>query len=184
MRGREYGLKVLLPISLVLLVLAGWLAGCKPSTTGTTSSSPPPAAKGLELTFVYGSEKKKWIDAATASFNAAAKKTSAGKQISVKTLPMGSGELLDAVVSGRVQADMVSPASGAFIKLVNNEAKAKGEAEIIGATDNLVLSPVVIAMWKPMALALGWSESKAGAVGMGGYPARAVAAIPTGGRRR
>src|SRR4029450_6272409 len=33
---------------------------------------------------------------------------------------------------------------------------------LIGPTDNLVLSPVVIAMWKPMAEAIGWGSKPGG----------------------
>src|SRR5262249_55655775 len=52
--------------------------------------------------------------------------------------------------------------SGAYVQLGNAEAKAKGQKEVIGPTRNLVLSPVVIATWKPMAEALGWGKKPVG----------------------
>ena len=75
---------------------------------------------------------------------------------------MGSGESIDAILSGRLQAHLASPASAAFITLGNAQSRAKTGKDLIGSTDNLVLSPVVIAMWKPMAEALGWGKKPVG----------------------
>ena len=61
-----------------------------------------------------------------------------------------------------MQAHLASPASAAFIKLGNAESRAKTGKDLIASTDNLVLSPVVIAMWKPMAEALGWGKKPIG----------------------
>ena len=112
--------------------------------------------------FPYGSEKEKWINDVTAAFNRSGAKTQSGKTIFVRTLPMGSGETIDNILSGRLQAHLASPASAAFIKLGNAESRAKTGKDLIGNTDNLVLSPVVIAMWKPMAEALGWGKKPLG----------------------
>ena len=42
-----------------------------------------------------------------------------------------------------------------------NRAPRPGQ-DVIGATQNLLLSPVVIAMWKPMAEAIGWGKKPIG----------------------
>jgi len=116
----------------------------------------------LELVFPYGSEKEKWINDVTAAFNRSNTRTQGGKTIFVRALPMGSGETIDNVLSGRLQAHLVSPASAAFIKLGNAESRTKTGKDLIASTDNLVLSPVVIAMWKPMAEAIGWGKKPLG----------------------
>src|SRR6185295_5793043 len=90
------------------------------------------------------------------------RKTSRGKVISVDAIPMGSGESIDELIAGRRQAHLTSPASAAFVKLGNAESRAKTGKDLIASTENLVLSPVVIAMWKPMAQALGWGEKPVG----------------------
>src|SRR5262245_7698979 len=77
-------------------------------------------------------------------------------------MPMGSGETIDNILSGRLKAHIASPASAAFIKLGNAESRSKTGRDLIGTTDNLVLSPVVIAMWKPMAEAIGWGKKPLG----------------------
>ena len=75
---------------------------------------------------------------------------------------MGSGEAMTELLSGKRKAHIVSPASGAFIELANAESQDKQGIALVGETRNLVLSPVVIAMWKPMAEALGWSKKPVG----------------------
>jgi Ca-activated chloride channel family protein len=137
-------------------------AGCKnhPPPSQETRAAAPRGA--LELLFPYGSEKEKWIDNVTNAFNRSGAKTKSGKIIFVRALPMGSGESIDNVLSGRMQAHLVSPASAAFIKLGNADSRTKTGKDLISSTDNLVLSPVVIAMWKPMAEAIGWGKKPLG----------------------
>jgi Ca-activated chloride channel family protein len=144
-----------------LLLLLLLLPGCKSKTSSESESSSFSGDK-LELTFTYGSEKEKWINEVTAEFNRADHRTSSGKRIHVSAIPMGSGEAIDEVMEGRRQPHLISPASAAFIKLGNAQSQSKYGKDLIASTDNLVLSPVVIAMWKPMAEALGWGKRPIG----------------------
>ncbi len=152
---RKANLKNWLPAFALVSLLA--LAGC-----GHRESAPGPAATeerpsgSLDLLFPYGSEKQNWIEDVTKAFNASRHKTAAGKPIFVRALPMGSGETIDEILAGRLRADIASPASAAFVKLGNAQARARSGRDLIPSTENLVLSPVVIALWKPMAEALGW----------------------------
>ncbi len=116
----------------------------------------------VRVLFAYGSEKEDWIKDVTRAFHAAKHKTSDGTTIHIDARPMGSGESMDAILSGRLKAHVASPASAAFIKLANAESKQKTGNDLIGATQNLVMSPVVIAMWKPMAEAIGWGQKPIG----------------------
>lgn len=114
------------------------------------------------MLFSYGSEKQKWIEDVTATFNQSGAKTSGGKRITVKAIPKGSGECIDDLISGREHDDLISPASNIFIKLGNAQSRAATGKDLIGGTQNLVLSPVVIAIWKPMAEAIGWGKKPVG----------------------
>ena len=148
-------------MALLFLLVVSFL-GCKsqsPSSQETPTAAPRNA---VELVFPYGSEKEKWIADATSAFNRSGAKTQSGKAIFVRAMPLGSGELIDNILSGRLQAHLASPASAAFIKLGNAQSQAKSGKDLIASTDNLVLSPVVIAMWKPMAEALGWGKRPIG----------------------
>jgi len=147
--------------ALLIFLLLLLLPGCKSKTSSETEASSFSGDK-LELTFTYGSEKEKWINEVTAEFNRADHRTSSGKRIYVRAIPMGSGEAIDEVMEGRRQPHLISPASAAFIKLGNAQSQSKYGKDLIASTDNLVLSPVVIAMWKPMAEALGWGKKPIG----------------------
>jgi len=137
------------------------LAGCKPKSPPATMVSQAPA-KTLELVFAYGSEKERWVNDVTASFNQGKYTTSGGDRIFIRAIPMGSGEAMDEVLSGRRQPDLISPASSAFIELGNAESQSKYGKPLIGRTDSLLRSPLVIAMWKPMAESLGWGKKPLG----------------------
>jgi Ca-activated chloride channel homolog len=146
---------------LIVLILVLVLPACKSKTSSEAELSSPSADK-LELVFTYGSEKEKWINDVTTEFNRAEHKTNSGKRIYVRAVAMGSGEAIDEVMEGRRQPHLISPASAAFIKLGNAQSQSKYGKDLIASTDNLVLSPVVIAMWKPMAEAIGWGKKPIG----------------------
>ena len=155
----------------VLLMLG--LAGCSSSSQPAQSQNPGvgsarPAqnhtAGGdvLELVFPYGSEKQKWIEAVTQEFNSGDHVSTSQKRIQVRAIPLGSGELIAEIQEGRLKAHLASPASSVFIELGNAESKARSGKPLVGETRNLVVSPVVIAVWKPMAEALGWGKRPLG----------------------
>jgi Ca-activated chloride channel family protein len=61
-----------------------------------------------------------------------------------------------------VKAHVFSPASAAYLPMLNTAwlstaGRTKG---LVSKSEPLVLSPVVIAMWKPMAEALGWPKKQ------------------------
>jgi Ca-activated chloride channel family protein len=152
-----------LAATLAFLLVLAVFAGCKSQPKQSGGETPSSTPRGsLEIVFPYGSEKEKWINDVTAAFNRSGAKTQSGKPIFVRTIPIGSGETIDNILSGRLQAHLASPASAAFIKLGNAESRAKTGKDLIASTDNLVLSPVVIAMWKPMAEAIGWGKKPLG----------------------
>jgi Ca-activated chloride channel homolog len=148
-------------LMLFVFLFSFFLPACKSRSRSDTESSASSSDK-LELTFTYGSEKEKWISEVSNEFNRTNHRTNSGKQIYVRAIPMGSGEAIDEVMEGRRQPHLMSPASAAFIKLANAQSQSKYGKDLIASTDNLVLSPVVIAIWKPMAEALGWGKKPIG----------------------
>jgi Ca-activated chloride channel family protein len=116
----------------------------------------------IELLFLYGSEKKDWLNDVTKTFHDSSP-TVDGRPIHVTAVPLGSGDTIDELLEGGRKAHLISPASGAYLKIGNDRARMKGEPDLVGPDPkNLVLSPVVIAMWKPMAKALGWPDKPIG----------------------
>ncbi len=128
------------------------------SSSGTASDVPPNA---VHLMVAYSSEKKTWMEESAASFAATHPKTSSGRPIVVDLKVSGSGEASADIVSGALKPHVFSPASGAYLTLLNQAWMASTSSTshtrpIAPTSEPLVLSPIVIAMWKPMAEALGW----------------------------
>jgi Ca-activated chloride channel family protein len=153
-------------VATALVVLAVTLLACRGGKQegGASGDSGPAADRGrvLDLLFTYGSEKEEWIREVTDRFNAAGLRTSEGKRIVVEAVPQGSGEAVDDLLSGARRAHLTSPASEAFIKLGNAQSRVKTGRDLVGETRSLVVSPVVIALWRPMAEALGWGRQPIG----------------------
>ncbi|MDB6172835.1 MAG: hypothetical protein JWL59_2146 [Chthoniobacteraceae bacterium] len=141
-----------------LLLLLG-LVSCGKAPDVSKDEVP---AGALKLLFTYGSEKEDWVKAVTVEFNRLGSRTASGKSVYVEAVAKGSGELIDDLLSGVSQAHLASPASAAFIQSGNARARARNGRDLIGPTENLLLSPVVIAMWKPMAEAIGWGKKPVG----------------------
>ena len=120
--------------------------------------------KTVTIHIVYGSEKQEWLEPLVEVYNAQKVKTANGSRIVVQATPMGSIESAEAIVSGTLKPTVWSPASSIYIP-VANAAWRSGEHTgdlVVGTPKDLVLSPVVIAMWQPMAMALGWPEKHLG----------------------
>lgn len=117
----------------------------------------------LTISIAYGSEKKEWIEPLIQQFNEARNKTSDGKIIVVEATAIGSIEAVRGIIDGTLQPTVWSPASSVYIPVANAEWKNSHADDLVTGTPNdLVLSPVVIAMWRPMAQALGWPDKALG----------------------
>jgi Ca-activated chloride channel family protein len=120
-------------------------------------------SKKVTVTMVYGSEKEAWLVPLIEEFNQQRNKTEAGSVIVIEATPMGSIESGDAIVEQLIQPTVWSPASSAYVPVTDaNWRRDHGENLVEGTPNDLVLSPVVIAMWRPMAEALGWPDKALG----------------------
>lgn len=149
-------MKTRLQVGLSLLLSAGLaLSACV--------AAPETAGPQVTLSVVYGSEKREWLAPLVAQFNAERHQTTQGATIIVEAVPMGSVEAVALMLEGQVQPAVWSPASSVYVPVANAEWRLKFGYDLVTGTPNdLVLSPVVIAMWKPMAEALGWPDRALG----------------------
>jgi len=117
----------------------------------------------ITVQIVYGSEKQEWLQPLAAEYNQAKHKTAEGSTIVIEIIPMGSVESADAIIQGTIQPTVWSPASDVYVPVANDEWRRSHASDLTPASFNyLVLSPVVIAMWKPMAEVLGWPDTPLG----------------------
>ncbi len=155
MRERRGAALLLAAVVLILCGACGRSCGGARPGAGADSDT-------VTLVFTYSSEKQAWIENATELFNCSAQQTRDGRNIVVKSVPMGSGQCIEEVLSGTRQAHLVSPAATSYIEEGNARSRASVGAAAFGDSRCIVYSPVVIAMWKPMAEALGWGQRPVG----------------------
>ena len=119
--------------------------------------------KKVVVQIAYGSEKKEWLDPLITAFNDSKQKTKDGSLIEIQGLAIGSIEAVDQILAGTLQPTVWSPASSLYFPIANDEWRKNHSDDLIGTdSKDLVLSPVVIAMWRPMAEALGWPNTSIG----------------------
>jgi len=119
--------------------------------------------KTVNISIIYGSEKQEWLEPLVLQFNEEKRKTAEGSVILVEATPMGSIESVNGIIEGTLQPTIWSPASSVYIPVANADwRQVHADDLVVGTPNDLVLSPVVIAMWEPMARALGWPNTSLG----------------------
>jgi Ca-activated chloride channel family protein len=144
-----------------LLTLAVLAAGAACKRTGDAAQVD---ASSVGVTVAYGSEKKTWLEEQAKAFAASGAKTKAGKPIRLDLKALGSGEAVQGILAGSLKPAVFSPASSAYITLLNDAwlGQPGHTAPLSPSGEAVVLSPVVVALWKPMAEALGWPGKQLG----------------------
>lgn len=149
-------------VSLVLLAAPA----CSRREAPSGGDTPPVPKDAVLVKVSYGSEKKAFLTDSIGAFHATNPRTAAGKPIRIEAVAEGSAESMEAILAGESDAHVWSPASGLLVDVLNARWAEKeglgGGRALVGEAPPLVLSPVVIAMWKPMAEALGWPEKALG----------------------
>jgi Ca-activated chloride channel family protein len=146
--------------SLILIVTATLiLSACGGNNNGGFTIG---TANTVTVSIVYGSEKQAWLAPLVDQYNAA-KHQANGATIKVEATAMGSIEAVEGIIAEQIKPTVWSPASSIYIPVANAEWRKTHSSDLVGDTPkDLVLSPVVIAMWQPMAEALGWPSKPIG----------------------
>lgn len=157
-------------LSIALCVVAALVAGCSIGTAPRDgAASPAPAETAVAVRISYGSEKKTFLTDSADAFQRSTPRTRSGKPIRVELIAEGSAESMESILAGRTDIAVWSPASSLLVEVLNdrwaekNAAAATGVArKVVSDAPSIALSPVVIAMWEPMARALGWPDKSIG----------------------
>lgn len=121
----------------------------------TTAKAPPGT---LSVSFVYSPEKEKFLKPLIRRFNRTAPKVG-GKRVYVVGQVVSSGEAEEEIAKQELQPVAWSPASSLWARLLNYDAdRSYAKAE----NPSIVRTPLVIAMWEPMAKALGYPQKPIG----------------------
>jgi Ca-activated chloride channel homolog len=122
------------------------------TTARESGDAPAKAPAGaLRVSFPYSPEKEPLLKPLIERFNASRTEV-AGKVVFVEGRPESSGVTEQQVAQGRDQPVAWSPASSLWGRLLNFEAD---RPLVPDENPSIVRTPLVIAMWEPMAKALG-----------------------------
>jgi Ca-activated chloride channel family protein len=128
------------------------------SAGGAASTTAPGPVGALAISFDYSTEKADLVKPLIEQFNRSQTKVD-GRAVFVKGSSVASGETETAIAKGKSKPVAWSPASSLWGRLLNFEAD---QAYVADINPSLVRTPLVIAMWEPMARALGWPRKRLG----------------------
>jgi Ca-activated chloride channel family protein len=117
-----------------------------------------PAADAIRVTFAYSPEKETLLKPLIERFNREGLKAD-GRPVFVDASIVSSGDAEARIAAGRLRPVAWSPASSLWGRLLNFEADREYVAD---DNPSIVRTPLVIAMWEPLARALGWPRKQIG----------------------
>ena len=140
-----------------IAVLSGRGAGRSEGTSAGAAHQRAPAG-AVTVRFGYSPEKEQLLLPLIRRFNAQRLQIG-GRPVFVEAQVISSGEAETKLAKGALQLDAWSPASSLWGRLLNFETDA---AYVADENPSIVRTPLVIAMWEPMARALGWPAKQLG----------------------
>jgi Ca-activated chloride channel family protein len=155
------GQLLLAVIAALAVGAAAWFAGGQgdedePSSKPTAAEKAPAGA--LRVSFAYSPEKEKLLLPLIKKFNGEGNEVG-GKPVFVEGINASSGDAETRIARGTFKPVAWSPASSLWGRLLNFEADRPYTAE---EPPSIVRTPLVIAIWEPMARALGYPKKKLG----------------------
>ncbi len=169
MQGR--GLTVVIVgifLAVCAVVLGLSLSGSDDESTpaaalSAAASAGPGAPQGPAVEILVSSSdgKKEWLEDVTKAFHASGASVG-GKPVRVTLLHMKSGESMQKILDGKEKPTIWSPAGGAWVDLINGTWKTRTGKPFLADTKPTVMSGLIVAMWEPMARALGWPDKPIG----------------------
>ena len=165
-------LAIAVAAALAIAVVAVFASGGGDDGGGGGSDPVEQAPAGsLRIPFAFSPEKEKLLEPLIERFNSDGREVG-GKRVFVEGSVVSSGDAESKIAAGELETVAWSPASSLWARLLNFEAD---RALAPDDSPSLVRTPLVIAMWKPIAEALGYPRKK---IGFGELTRLAVAQTP------
>ena len=129
---------------------------------GDQGNREPPIPKdAIVIEYHTSKGKKGWVNEVTDTFNKAQHKID-GRPIVVKLDHMRSGSSLAGIQEGKIKPTLWSPVSESWIELLNETWQDRHKKKLITRFEPTVNVAMIVAMWEPMARALGWPDKPVG----------------------
>lgn len=150
----------------IVAIMAGVLFSRNPSiglpSPGDQPGTPLPR-NALVVEFYSSNTKQDWVDEVVESFNAEGKSVASGQPIVVTVHHVGSGSSMNDILDGETQPTVWSPGSQLWVTRINQAWNDRtGRNLIQSECPATIRVPLAIAMWEPMARALGWPDALIG----------------------
>ncbi len=140
-------------LTVLIALLVALLSGCAELFTEMGNDG-----NAITVTIAYSPEKDKWLVEQIARFNDQ-RITVNNRRVRVEGINKSSGAARTEIKNGTLQVTVWSPSASTWLEVLRQET---GNPNIAVSNKPLVLTPVVIAMWKPMAEAMGWPNKAIG----------------------
>ncbi|MGI8945994.1 MAG: substrate-binding domain-containing protein [Thermoleophilaceae bacterium] len=154
--------QIVIAVLAVVAVIAVAVGSAGDDDGGSSGGGDPTGAQApegaLRVSFAYSPEKERLLKPLIARFNESGRELE-GRPIFVSGEVVSSGEAQTRIAKGSLKPTAWSPASSLWGRLLNFEAD---RALAPDDSPSIVRTPLVIAMWKPFAEALGYPERKIG----------------------
>ncbi len=131
-----------------------------------------PASNALVLRWTFSTSIADWATAAAVDFNSRSIQASDGRPIWVEASAADAGQAVSDMVGGQPLPELWTAADPTWREVLHQEA---GNAYFLPNCISVAESPLVIAMWEPVARALGWPGRT-----LGWLDVASLAADPTG----
>jgi Ca-activated chloride channel family protein len=134
----------------------------QPATQPEASNAGPAQAGAVHVEIHSSNTKEDWMDQVVATFNEG-DHTVGDKPIFVTVQHVGSGSSMSDILDGEIQPVVWSPGSDLWVTAINQSWRDRtGRALTDESCPATLRLPLAIAMWRPMAEALGWPDTPIG----------------------
>ncbi len=162
MKKSQLALLAVAAVAVALIAVLGSSGGKDSGSPGSGSPSATAPARApagaITVSFAYSPEKEKLLVPLVQKFNASGAEVG-GKPVFVSAQNVASGEAQTKIASGALKLTAWTPSSSLWGRLLNFEADRPYAPD---TSPSIVRTPLVIAMWEPMARALGYPKRKLG----------------------
>jgi Ca-activated chloride channel homolog len=157
MRSRRGFLAILVASGMIggAIYTFGLKDGALPSLPSLTGLQGP----SVQISIASSVTKAAWLKSAVEAFAASGATTSAGRPIEITTSNVLSGESMEQIADQTLKPTVWSPGETAWVdQLTERWGRAQAKPVMSAPCQPTVLTPVGLAMWRPMAEALGWPD--------------------------
>ena len=158
MKKSQFALLAVAVVAIALIAVFSGSGGDDGGDGGAAATGQAAPKGAIEVKFGYSPEKELLLKPLIKAFNDSGEKVN-GKRVFVSGDVIASGDAEARIAKGTYKPTVWSPSSSMWGRLLNYEADRPYVAD---ENPSLVRTTLVIAMWEPMAKALGYPKRKIG----------------------